>query len=89
MFIAQVLVRPNKLMKQIFQIKHNIIKNLNWPETNQLAMYKRGRRFEHGATENQIQIVVRGKLEPATAGLRGRHAAYSATLPPLSVLALC
>ena len=41
-FIAQVLVGPSKQLKQIFQIEHNIVKNPNWPETNQLAIYKRG-----------------------------------------------
>ena len=30
--------------------------NPNWQETDHLAIYKRGRRFEHGAT--QIQVVV-------------------------------
>ena len=28
------------------QIKHNRVKNPNWPEANQLAIYKRGRGFE-------------------------------------------
>ena len=59
---------PSKLMKQIFQIKHNIIKNPNWPETNQLAMYKRGRTLELGATVKKIQVVVRAGLEPETTG---------------------
>ena len=36
-FIAQVLVGPSKQLKQIFQIEHNIFKNPNWPEANQLA----------------------------------------------------
>ena len=81
-FIAQVLVGPSKQLKQIFQIEHNIVKNPNWPEANQLAIYKRGRGFEHGATEKQTQIVVRAGLEPGTAGLRVRRADHSATLPP-------
>ena len=34
-------------------IKHNRIKNPNWPETNQLAIYKRGRGFELGTTVNK------------------------------------
>jgi len=37
---------PSKQLKQIFQIEHNIAKNPNWPEANQLAIYKRGRGFE-------------------------------------------
>ena len=56
MFIAQLLVGPSKQLKQIFQTKHNIVKNPNWPETNQLAIYERGRGFEPGATEKQIQV---------------------------------
>ena len=41
MFIAQVLVGPSKQLKQINQIEHNIVKNPDWPEANQLAVYKR------------------------------------------------
>ena len=40
MFIAQVRVEPSKQLKQIFQIERNIVKNPNWPEANQLAIYK-------------------------------------------------
>ena len=39
-FIAQMLVGPSKQLKQILQIEHNIVKNPNWPEANQLAIYK-------------------------------------------------
>jgi len=60
-FIAQVLVGPSK--QQIFQIEQNIVKNPNWPEANQLAIYKRGRGFELGATEKQTQVVVRAGLQ--------------------------
>ena len=31
-------------------IKHNRVKNPNWPQANQLAIYKRGRGFEHWTT---------------------------------------
>ena len=68
MFIAQVQVRPSKQLKQIFQIEHNTVKNPNWPGANQLAIYESGRGFELGATEKQIQVVVRAGLEPAIAG---------------------
>ena len=77
-----MLVGPSKQLKQTIQIEHNIDKNPNWPEANQLAIYKRGRGFELGATEKQIQVVARAGLEPGTAGLRVRHADHSATLPP-------
>ena len=35
-------------------IKHNIVKNPNWPEADQLAIYKCGRGFELGRTVKQI-----------------------------------
>ena len=41
-----------------------IVKNPNWLKGNQLAVYKRGRGFELGATEKQIQVVVRAGLQP-------------------------
>ena len=47
----------------IIQTEHNIVKNPNWTEANQLAIYKRGRGFELGTTEKQIQVVVRAGLE--------------------------
>ena len=59
MFIAQVLVGLSKQMKQITQIELNIVKNPNWPEANQLAVYKCGQGFELGAIDKQIQVVVR------------------------------
>lgn len=55
----------------------------NWPEANQLAIYKRGCGFELGATVKQIQVVVRAELEPGTSGLRVRRADYSGTLHAL------
>ena len=80
MFIAQVLVGLSKQLKQIIQIQHNIVKNPNWPEANQLAIYKRGRGFELLATVKQIQVVLRTGLEPGTARLQVRHTDYAATL---------
>ena len=62
MSIAQVLVGPSKQLKQIIQTENNIVKNPNWPEENQLAIYERGRGFELGATEKQVQVVVRAGL---------------------------
>ena len=51
--MALMLVETNKLLKQIILIKHNGVKNPNWPEANQLAFYKRGRGFELGTTVNK------------------------------------
>ena len=64
MFIAQMIVGPSKQMKQIFQIEHNIVKNPNWLDANQLVIYKHGRGFELRATMKQIQGVVREELDP-------------------------
>ena len=76
-----MLVGPSKQLKQIIQTEHNTVKNPNWPEGNQLES-KRGRGFELGATEKQIQVVVRAGLEPGTAGLQVQHADHPSTLPP-------
>ena len=76
-----MLVWPSKQLKQIFQIDRNIVNNPNCQEANQLAIYKRDRGFEIGATEKQIQVVVREGLEPETAGLRVRHATLEARWP--------
>ena len=40
MFIAQVLVGSSKQVKQMIQIEHNAVKNPDWLEANQLAIYK-------------------------------------------------
>ena len=34
--------------------QHNYVKNPNWQEADQLAIYKRSREVELGATENNI-----------------------------------
>ena len=52
-FIALMLGHPSKCLKQIIQMKLNRVKNPNWPEANQLAIYKLGRGFELGTTENK------------------------------------
>ena len=40
--------------KQIVINKHNLVKNPNWREADQLAIYKRRREVELRATENNI-----------------------------------
>ena len=70
MFIAQRLVGPSKQLKQIILTEHDIVENRNGPEANQLAICKRGRGYELWVTVKQIQVVVRARLEPGTAGLR-------------------
>ena len=48
-----MLVGPSKCLKQIIQIELSRVKNPNWPEANQLAIYKHGRGFELGTTMNK------------------------------------
>ena len=52
--MALMLVGPSKCLKQIIQIDLNKLKNLNWPEANQLTIYQRGRGFELGTTGNKF-----------------------------------
>ena len=37
-------------------IKHNIVKNPNWREADQLAIYKHDRGVELGSTEKQLHL---------------------------------
>ena len=66
---VQVLVGLSKELKQIIHIEHNIGKNPNWPEANQLAIHKCGRGFELRATKKQIQVLVRAGLELSNGGM--------------------
>ena len=43
-----------------------MVKNPNWQEADQLAIYKRGRGVELGAPEKQLLLVVRAGLETGT-----------------------
>ena len=47
-----------------------MVKNPNWQEADQLAIYKRGRGVELGATEKQLPLAVRAILEPGTSGFQ-------------------
>ena len=70
-------------MKQI--IKHKRDKKLQPAGGNQLAVYKRGRGAELGATEKQIQPVIQpvvgAGLDLGAFGFRVQRANHSATLP--------
>ena len=52
-FIALMLVGLSKYLKKINQMKLNRVKNTNWPEAIQLAIYKRSRGFEIGTIKNK------------------------------------
>ena len=38
-------------MDHFIQVVYNVVKNPNWQEANQLAIYKRGRLFELWTTK--------------------------------------
>ena len=59
-----------------------MVKNPNWREADQLAIYKRRREVELGATENNISLRSERDLNPATYGFQIRRSNHSATLPP-------
>ena len=58
-----------------------MVKNPNWQEADQLAIYKRGRGVELVATEKQLPLVVRAGLEPRTSGFQVRRPNHSTILP--------
>ena len=47
-----------------------MVKNPNWQEVDQLAIYKRGRGIELLATEKQLLLAVRAGLDPGTSGFQ-------------------
>ena len=58
------------------------IKSPSWQEADQLAIYKRGRGVEPGATQKQLHLVVRAGLEPGPSGLQVRRPNHLTTLHP-------
>ena len=44
--------------------EHNKVKNPNWQEADQLAIYKRSREVELGATESNINLWSERDLNP-------------------------
>ena len=47
-YSTNMLVGPSKCLKQIIQIELNRVKNPNWPEANELAIYEHGRGLNSG-----------------------------------------
>ena len=62
-------------------MKANRVKNSNWPEINQLAIYKRRRGFDRDYRE-QIQLAVRVGFELGASELQAQRTNLSTTLPP-------
>ena len=50
-----------------------MVKNPNWHEADQLAIYKQSQGVEHGATEKQLLLAVRVGLEVGTSGFQVRR----------------
>ena len=59
-----------------------MVKNPNWQQADQLAIYKCGQGVEPGATAKQLQLAVRAEVEPGTSGFQVRRRNHSSTLPP-------
>ena len=47
---------PLKLKETNISNEYNKLKNLNWQEADQLAIYKHDRGVELGSTEKQLQL---------------------------------
>ena len=62
--------------------EHNMVKNPNWQEADQLTIFKRRRGAELGSTKKQLQLHVSGQSGTRTRDkvMRPNH---SATLPPV------
>ena len=73
---------PLKLKETNISNEHNRLKNPNWQEADQLAIYKHDRGVELGSTEKQLQLS--GQSGTWTRDLRISSPApnHSATLPP-------
>ena len=59
-----------------------MVKNPNWQEADQLAIYKRVKGVELRATEKQLQLAIGAGLEPGTSGFQVRRPNHSTRLPP-------
>ena len=60
-----------------------MIKNPNWEEGNQLAIYKCGQGSEFRTTENKFSKVARARPKPRTARLPVHPADHLTILPPI------
>ena len=83
-FIALMLVGLllRKCLKHIILIKHNRVKNPNWPEANQLAFYKRGWGVVLGSTMSKSSWRSWVGIELRAFKLQVQRSNRSATLPP-------
>ena len=67
--------------------KFNRLKNLNWREADQLAIYKHYRGFELGSTEKQLQPWSEQDLNLRPPDFKsGALTMHSATLPAIDII---
>ena len=64
--------------------KHNCVKNPNWWEVDQLAIYKGSVAEKLISGLQEHQLAVRTGFEPATYGFQIRRYNHSAMLPPVT-----
>ena len=67
---------PLKLKEINISNEQNRLRNPNWREADQLAIYKHDRGVELGSTKKQLQLsghCVRAGLEPVTSGSQVRR----------------
>ncbi len=62
-----------KQRKQIFLNEHNKVKNPNWQEADQLAIYKAWSRLWTRDNRETNPASGRASLEPRTSGLQHKH----------------
>ena len=68
---------------------YNEVKNPKSQEAEQLAIYKRGRGVDFGATEKQLQLAVRAGSNFGTSGFQIRRPNHSVTPPPTLQSTMC
>ena len=81
-----MLVGPSKSLKQTIQIELKRVRNPNWPEANQLAIYKHGQVLEFGTIGTNPASSVRVGHQLGASKLQVQHSVHSATLPPVAAL---
>ena len=72
---------PLKLKETNISNEHRL-KNPNWREADQLAIYKHDRGVELGSTEKQLQLSGQSRTWTRDLRISSRRPNYSATLPP-------
>ena len=84
-FSTAVLIEGTvNMRKQILQIKQKLVKNPNWQEADQLAIYKPG-GVKFGTLKHKSILWQGGGFEPGTSGLQVQRPNHQATLTLLKL----